>query len=139
MEECSICLKPLKDDVLTTSCQHEFHDNCLREWKNKTISFTCPLCRSSLQLHDLFDVIETGSYEDVKLLVGLGADLSRRNSDGDTVLIYAARKGHLEIVMLLVEKGADVSHQNNKGYTALIRAANNGHSEIVKLLVEYGA
>ena len=158
-KECAICLNPFKDGVvLTTSCKHEFHENCLREWKNANAIFTCPICRSLIRLQDLFDVIETGSYEDVKLLLEKRTDISQTNAGGDTALIYAARKGHLEIVKLLLENGADVSHQNNEGYTALIWAANigelevvrindtewiyaarKGDLEIVKLLVEHGA
>ena len=143
-KECPICLNPLKDGVvLTTSCKHEFHEICLREWKNANANarfiFTCPMCRSLLQLQDLFDVIGTGSYEDVKLLLEKGMDISQTNYHGDTALMWAALGGNLEIVKLLLEKGADVSHKNTYGDTALIWVARSGHLEIVKLLLENGA
>ena len=40
---CSICLEDLNDDIMTTSCGHTFHNNCINEWKNH--ASTCPICR----------------------------------------------------------------------------------------------
>lgn len=48
--ECSICLSPLSQpgmDVFTTSCQHQFHFQCLA--KNvQAQNAECPLCRAHL-------------------------------------------------------------------------------------------
>jgi uncharacterized protein len=45
----------------------------------------------------------------VKLCLRYGADVERRNHDGETALGYAASCGSLEMVRLLVEAGADVN------------------------------
>ena len=48
--ECSICLSPLSQpnmDIFTTSCQHQFHFQCLA--KNvQAQNAECPLCRTHL-------------------------------------------------------------------------------------------
>jgi hypothetical protein len=50
VDECSICLSPLKEqglDIFTTACQHQFHFKCLA--KNiQAQNNECPLCRTHL-------------------------------------------------------------------------------------------
>ena len=48
-EVCSVCLEPLGDQFISTTCRHDFHYRCLRSYidhceDNQDI--TCPLCRS---------------------------------------------------------------------------------------------
>ena len=43
--ECRICLEPIsKDDLQTGRCGHNFHKNCMDEWK-EVDKVHCPLCR----------------------------------------------------------------------------------------------
>ncbi|ESU42308.1 Serine/threonine protein kinase [Giardia duodenalis] len=56
------------------------------------------------------------------------SDKDKKNSDGETALIIAARAGHANIVELL-------DPTDKIGVTALMRAANRGDIEMVKLLV----
>lgn len=42
-ENCPICLKKLRNNSVKTSCEHKFHQKCLKEWKKHNNS--CPLCR----------------------------------------------------------------------------------------------
>ena len=56
--DCSICLSPLAQqgmDVFTTSCQHQFHFQCLTKHV-QSHSNECPLCRTPLQ--SLADVLK---------------------------------------------------------------------------------
>ncbi|ESU40396.1 Ankyrin repeat protein, partial [Giardia duodenalis] len=106
---------------------------------------------------DLMRAAANGNIEAVKRHL---ADKDKKNSDGGTALMVAARAGRVEVVEFLdptdkngvtalmraAEKGAveDVAlliqcgtnKQDNYGYTALMYAAENGHTERVKLLAE---
>jgi len=42
-DPCSICHLDLEENVLTTSCNHLFHEACLNEWLKR--ANTCPICR----------------------------------------------------------------------------------------------
>lgn len=44
-ENCPICLEDITDDTIRiTSCQHNFHNECLTQWTRTNNS--CPLCRT---------------------------------------------------------------------------------------------
>ena len=59
-------------------------------------------------------------HSDVAIaLINAGADLNRRNKDGNTPLHSAAFLCHTKIVQALVTKGADKGARNNSGGTAL--------------------
>ena len=50
-EFCSICLMPFyegdsSENVVRTTCNHFFHEKCLKEWLAKKRS--CPMCRGRL-------------------------------------------------------------------------------------------
>lgn len=46
-DECSICLGE-KNLNKKLSCQHRFHDSCIKEWINRGNS-TCPICRKIIE------------------------------------------------------------------------------------------
>ncbi|KAL7928911.1 ankyrin repeat-containing domain protein [Trichoderma chlorosporum] len=50
-------------------------------------------------------------------------DLEKRSDDGETPLIFAARKGHAENIKLLIRAGADINVMDEDGYSALSYAA----------------
>jgi hypothetical protein len=58
--------------------------------------------------------------------------------DGQTALMWAARRGRTDVVKLLLDNGATVDVQNEHGQTALMCAAEN-YPEIVELLLNSGA
>lgn len=41
---CSVCLSELKGSCIKLSCNHEFHTQCINEWKIRGNN-TCPFCR----------------------------------------------------------------------------------------------
>ena len=43
---CSICIEPLKEDVISLNCKHKYHKGCIKEWL--TINNSCPLCRNEI-------------------------------------------------------------------------------------------
>lgn len=49
LNECSICLENYKkgDMIIILSCDHGFHESCLKEWFNNNNN-SCPHCRENI-------------------------------------------------------------------------------------------
>lgn len=78
--------------------------------------------------------VSNGKIDINKLLIAVGADVNKRDSDGLTPLMIAAAKGNIEIVRVLVEAGADVNFQTEDEETALGCAASNARQEVFDYL-----
>ena len=74
-----------------------------------------------------------GALEVAQVLVAAGANIDRRNKNGETPIMLAALGGHRSTVEFLLSKEAQI---NQPGWTALLYAATNGHAGIVRLLLE---
>ena len=57
--------------------------------------------------------------EAVERLIQAGGDVNEKDVNGDTLLHYASRNGHVEVVNVLIQAGGDVNKENQKGYTHL--------------------
>ncbi|XP_067653812.1 ankyrin repeat domain-containing protein 2-like [Haliotis asinina] len=80
-----------------------------------------------------------GHRDVVEFLVGRGADVSLVDSDGNNILHWACREGHLETVKLILS--LNVVDINSRGWysrTPVMWAAENRHSDVVKFLVDRG-
>ena len=67
--------------------------------------------------------------------------VAKQAPDGEfqgTVLITAAKNGHLEVVRLLLDGGADLGRDGGDRNTPLTWAASNGHLEMLRLLLAWG-
>jgi ankyrin repeat protein len=83
---------------------------------------------------------ETAAAAVVKLLIDAGADLTKTyESDGNTVLHWAAESGLVDIAKLLIDAGADPDAENKHAATPLHHAAGLHKVDIVKLLIDAGA
>jgi ankyrin repeat protein len=101
--------------------------------------------------HSLLDVAKRGQLENVKGLIGNGADVHEENADkrggqfithnedSITALMGASEKGDFKMVQALLADGADVNAKNKDGETALMYASGEGHLEVVQLLLANGA
>lgn len=79
---------------------------------------------------------KNGDVSKTRQLIAAGADLDKKNDDGMTALMWAARKGIGGAVKLLVDAGANKAIIGRDGIrTALHWAAEEGHVEVAKLLV----
>lgn len=72
-------------------------------------------------------------------LVTLGANLSAKNSAGDTCLITAARNNRLDMAQWILKQNSSIDERNTEGATALMTACQHGHLEMAQWLVSQGA
>ncbi|HTM10726.1 MAG TPA: ankyrin repeat domain-containing protein [Verrucomicrobiae bacterium] len=82
-----------------------------------------------------------GEPERVKEFLMRGANVRYRHG-GWTVLMFAAREGHVDIVRLLLDSGADPNATSDNKYDGarpLTIAAEHGNVEVIKLLLSRGA
>lgn len=86
---------------------------------------------------EYFNLIENG-HVPVIPVTNANFISAMRNSNGETLLITAARLGHAKIVESLVSE-IDIEETDNDGWTALLCASHNGHADCTKLLLAAGA
>ena len=90
--------------------------------------------------HYLYNVAEIGNLEQVRLVVGQGADKNHVGGEfKETVTSVAAANGHLDVVRFLVEQGTDMEKSDKNGWTPLLTATCGDHIEVVRYLLEQGA
>ncbi len=88
----------------------------------------------------LVGAIYADSIEGLRQLLDLGLDINTSyDTNDDTPLMVAVRKGKTEMVKLLLERGAKVNVTDWSDKTPLDIAQENGFKDIIRLLVEHGA
>ena len=80
-----------------------------------------------------------GDTDNIRKLLGLGANKETTDVNGRTPLHLAAYQNHLGAVRLLLEYGAPIEAQIKGGGTPLMDAVAMGHEDIVSCLLEHGA
>ncbi|UNE35905.1 ankyrin repeat domain-containing protein [Vermiphilus pyriformis] len=83
--------------------------------------------------------VKENKIDVAKLLIKWGADINRRDSQGNTPLIEANCHSDLPMVQLLINLGADVNISDNDGWTPLHCAVAKGNENAVSLLYDAGA
>lgn len=82
-----------------------------------------------------------GLTESTKILLSVGAQAGRQDSNTKTVLMEACEIGHLGVVQTLVKhlKAQGLNERDWRGLTALYYATQGGHEDVVGLLLSKGA
>jgi len=93
---------------------------------------------ATLALHD---AASGGHAACMTTLLGVGAGVNVRRTDGATALHLAAQLGHDDCVEVCIAAGADVDARDGScmDATALHRAAMTGHVKCIELLIHAGA
>lgn len=75
-----------------------------------------------------------------KFLGESGRDVSAYDSEGKSLIIWAAQSGQADTIHRLVARGADVNQISKDGYklTPLVCASDRGFPDAVKVLIEHG-
>ena len=72
----------------------------------------------------------------IERLINAGADAKQLGTNGETMLMFAARSGNPAAITVLLAAGVDVNaRETRRGTTALMWAAEQRHPEAVKLLL----
>jgi ankyrin repeat protein len=87
----------------------------------------------------IFGAVREGDTEAIARMLDVDPQLLSSTKGGDTLLIWAAERGHAGIVRLLLEWGTDVNTTSSGGTSALHLAAFYGHEEAVSTLLSSGA
>jgi uncharacterized protein len=87
----------------------------------------------------LQDAVRDGDLEQVRTLIGQGADVNERGRNAETPLIIAALAGEAPVAEFLIAQGADVMARNGGGLTPLHAAAYAGSVEVAQLLLDHRA
>ena len=88
----------------------------------------------------IFDAVESGALETVKLLFKRGGDLNLSTTEGNTPLhaaICFSTSGNTDIVEFILANVVDKNPENLNGDTPLHEAARNGFLEICKLICQH--
>ena len=86
----------------------------------------------------VFEAVDTGNVEFVRILAEAGADAKTANDYGVPPLAEAARTGNLEMCKILLKAGADPNAAPG-GFPMIYSPVNEGHLEVVRLLLASGA
>ena len=88
-----------------------------------------------------FELVKTGTPDQVEAAITAGADVNARDESGWTPLMRAAKFTKTpEVITLLLDAGATVNTRNGDGETALMFAARYTETpQVITLLLEAGA
>ena len=90
---------------------------------------------------ELHNCALTGTADEARALLAVGADPSLQDRDGFTPLHLAAQQGNVDVAKVLLENRVPVDAKNRFGNTALFVAVFNskGDGELIRLLRDAGA
>lgn len=133
------------DTALIAACRHGGQrDKLCYKFASALIASKCSLDAVNLKGENALMLISAQNTQDAAelqiALLEAGADVSKLDNDGNTVLHYAARNSNYsvakEMAEMLFEFGfADADAVNNEGKTALEIAADMDNEPLVKLIL----
>ena len=81
-----------------------------------------------------------GSAKVIDLLVSAGVDANTSTTEGEPVIMTAARTGAVDAMKALIARGANVNAREKWfGETAVMWAASENHADAIRVLAEAGA
>ena len=85
------------------------------------------------------DFARDGETAELAEFLDHGLAINVQGSDGNTLLMLAAYKGHAETVAMLLERGADADIRNGRDQSPVAGALFKGEDAVVALLLAAGA
>ena len=93
---------------------------------------------SSMETEQLFSKVRHNRIEDVKAQLESGADVRRKDSNGNSLLHICAQNNLKRMASLILEHGADINAENKKGLTALDYCDNYHFDKLGDWFVQQG-
>ncbi|XP_067650462.1 ankyrin repeat domain-containing protein 50-like [Haliotis asinina] len=88
----------------------------------------------------LMTTVYYGHREIFDVLVGMGANMSHLDDDGDNILHYASKGGHVSMVKYVLSNcSVDINSRTKFGKTPLMTTVYHGHRVVADVLVGLGA
>ncbi|KAL7636590.1 UNVERIFIED_CONTAM: hypothetical protein RMT77_013367 [Armadillidium vulgare] len=106
---------------------------------NEGLDADTRFCINSEKLPAICLSVRNNDLNMVKLLIGLGASVNQRDSNGESPLHITCEHGYFTIAKLLLDNRADVQCKNKNGQTPIHLAAKMGRTDMVNVLISYGA
>jgi len=85
------------------------------------------------------EIVKSHNIESIQNLLSKGTQVTQVDSDGNSLLHIAARRGEENIFELLLSHGGDVHAVNKYKMTPLHYAAIGGNEKIARILIDNGA
>eukprot|EP00823_Brevimastigomonas_motovehiculus_P005334 TRINITY_DN391_c0_g3_i1.p1 TRINITY_DN391_c0_g3~~TRINITY_DN391_c0_g3_i1.p1 ORF type:complete len:233 (+),score=51.61 TRINITY_DN391_c0_g3_i1:104-802(+) len=97
--------------------------------------------RKTDQLEDAFSLAAYGEIESLRELLPAQAEelkkqVNKKDSSGATLLMEAAKQGHMHVTQFLLESQADVNASDQAGHVALHFASGGGFAKLTSFLLE---
>ncbi|MCX5925116.1 MAG: ankyrin repeat domain-containing protein [Candidatus Dependentiae bacterium] len=80
--------------------------------------------------------VRENDEEQIRQALSAGAKVNQADQWGDTLLMFASKKGHAAAVGMLLEAKAEVDKADIIGWTPLCWAASRGYTDVVGMLIE---
>ncbi|MBP5427564.1 MAG: ankyrin repeat domain-containing protein [Clostridiales bacterium] len=111
--------------------------NMLQDYLDKEDRSNSNIIRTHLMHAILYNV----PIDVFKELLNKGESIQEKDSEGNTILMYAISQDKLddrdEIVKELISRDVSlINEQNNDGYTALMTAVRYRHEKVIKMLID---
>ena len=87
----------------------------------------------------LISAVRTGDTETVVDLLDRGVPIDTKDDEGESLLHWAAKRGHVTTMRLLISRGCDVDSVDGRGFTPLHWAAGMGETKAFQELIRMGA
>jgi cytohesin len=88
---------------------------------------------------ELLKAVQSGSLDQVNMLLDGDTDPDERGCEGMTPLMVAAIGGHADIAATLLDRGAEIDAVDQSCHTALVHSIIQGNGNVTDLLLERGA
>lgn len=99
------------------------------------LASSCSLMSTS----SLEQAVDYKNIKEVRRHLNDGADVNKKDDNGQTPLHHAVQSGHIKLAQTLIERGARVESRDNEGQTPLHLASKVGYAPMIDLLVTKGA
>ncbi|CAH0474218.1 unnamed protein product [Peronospora belbahrii] len=116
---------------------HGYRNRSAKVWH--FFGHTLAAIKTVKQRKKFLDVVAKGDLAEVMDALNAGADLTIKNSLGQSPVYVAAANGFHHVLTLLLERGANVNEMALDGFTLLHVACENNHNRVAKILVKYNA